>query len=48
MKPGRASQKDIHVAHIFIPIHKEDSAVQIQKAQAKINKAYEAAETTVI
>jgi peptidyl-prolyl cis-trans isomerase SurA len=35
------SQSDIHVAHIFIPIHKADSAVQIQRAQAKINKAYE-------
>ncbi|MBC7827101.1 MAG: peptidylprolyl isomerase [Chitinophagaceae bacterium] len=34
-------QKDIHVAHIFIPVRKEDSASQIQKAQNKINKAYE-------
>jgi peptidyl-prolyl cis-trans isomerase SurA len=35
-------QKDIHLAHIFIPANKEDSAGQIQKAQNKINKAYEA------
>jgi peptidyl-prolyl cis-trans isomerase SurA len=35
------SQKDIHVAHIFIPIHKEDGTNQVQEAQNKINRAYE-------
>ena len=34
--------KDIHLAHIFIPLKKEDSAGQVQKAQNKINKAFEA------
>ena len=34
-------QKDIHLAHIFIPVRKEDSAGRIQAAQAKINKAYD-------
>lgn len=34
-------QKDIHVAHIFIPIQNGDSASQIQNAQKRINKAYE-------
>ena len=36
------SQKDIRIAHIFIPVSKEDSANKILKAQNKINKAYEA------
>lgn len=35
-------QKDIRIAHIFVRVGKEDSVSQRQKAQAKINKAYEA------
>ncbi len=35
-------QKDIRMAHIFVRIGKDDSATQIQRAQNKIDKAYEA------
>ena len=35
-------EKDIRLAHIFIPVSSEDSNTQILKAQNKINKAYEA------
>jgi peptidyl-prolyl cis-trans isomerase SurA len=35
-------QKDIRMAHIFVRAGKDDSASQIQTAQNKINKAYEA------
>lgn len=33
--------KDIYVAHIFIPVNKEDASGQAQKAESRINKAYE-------
>ena len=35
-------QKDIAVAHIFIPAKKEDGGAKLQQAQMRINKAYEA------
>ena len=35
-------EKDIRLAHIFIPASSEDSSTQIQKAQTRINRAYEA------
>ena len=35
-------EKDIRLAHIFIPASSDDSSIQIQRAQTKINKAYEA------
>lgn len=34
-------QKDIRLAHIFVPVRKADSASQVQKALNKISKAYE-------
>jgi len=34
------SQKDINLAHIFIPVRNEDNESQIQKSQNRINTAY--------
>jgi len=34
-------QKDIQLAHIFVPINTDDNSLQVQKAQNKITKAYE-------
>ena len=35
-------QKDIRIAHIFVRVGKEDSLSHVQRAKARINKAYEA------
>lgn len=34
-------QKDIYLAHIFIPVNLDDSSGQLQKAQGRINKAHQ-------
>lgn len=36
------SQKDIHVAHIFIPVQQDDSLSVVKEAESRIHKAYEA------